>query len=135
MFFGNFIFCMMKNFNRMINRKRVSCKKRKFCIFYCNYNKFRFTLKVENWGLCYWDHNEGELLLKITFFLYKVAKLRDRSTLLVQAKFNFFNMHWTYIETVELHWNQQRGTGSKSQSCGNLSHLSRDEVDSDSDLK
>ena len=26
------------------------------------YNKFRSTLKVENYGLCYYDHNEGELL-------------------------------------------------------------------------
>ena len=37
-----------------------------------NYNKFRSTLEVEIWALCYWGHNEGELLQKIVFF-FKAA--------------------------------------------------------------
>ena len=28
------------------------------------YNEFQLTIKVENSGLFYWDHNEGELLQK-----------------------------------------------------------------------
>ena len=39
------------------------------------YNEFQPTIKVENSGLSYWDHIEGELLQKIVFFLSNVALL------------------------------------------------------------
>ena len=39
------------------------------------YNKFQPPIKVENWGLSYWDYNKGELLHKIVFILSNVALL------------------------------------------------------------
>ena len=39
------------------------------------YNKLQSTIKVENSGLSYLVHNEGELLQKIIFFLSNVALL------------------------------------------------------------
>ena len=39
------------------------------------YNEFQPKVKVENSGLSYWDHNEGELLQKIVFILSNVALL------------------------------------------------------------
>ena len=49
MLFGNYIFCTIKNFNPMINRKRKFVRNKYFAhSIVITYNKFRSTLKVEN---------------------------------------------------------------------------------------
>ena len=37
-------------------------------LYLITYNEFQPTIKVENSGLSYRGHNEGELLQKIVFF-------------------------------------------------------------------
>ena len=76
MFFRNFIFCTTNIVTVWLIVKPFFVKNKNFSRYIViTYNKFQPTIEVENPGLSYWNHNEGELLQKIVFFLSNVALL------------------------------------------------------------
>ena len=76
MLFRNFIFCTTNIVTVLLIVKPFFGIKENFSHYIViTHNEFQPTIEVENSGLSYWQHNEGELLQKITFLLSNVALL------------------------------------------------------------
>ena len=70
MLFRNFIFSTTNIVTVWLIVKPFFMKQKMFhvILYLITYNEFQPTIKVENSGLSYRGHNEGELLQKIVFF-------------------------------------------------------------------
>ena len=103
--FRSFIFCTTNIMTVSLIVKPLFIKNENFSRYIViAYNEFQPTIEVENSGLSYWDHNGGELLQKIVFFLPNVALLSANRAFIANKNLTMVHIFFRVFCCFQILW-------------------------------